>query len=53
MISGKIDAILVTKRVNYMYLSGFTGTAAILFISRDRAVLLTDFRYEEQAAPGS
>lgn len=49
MISGKIDAILVTKRVNYMYLSGFTGTAAILFISRDSAVLLTDFRYEEQA----
>lgn len=50
MASTDIDAVLVTKRVNYMYLSGFTGTAAILFISRERAVLLTDFRYVEQAA---
>lgn len=50
MASSNIDAVLVTKRVNYVYLSGFTGTAAILFISRERAVLLTDFRYVEQAA---
>jgi len=50
MASANIDAVLVTKRVNYMYLSGFTGTAAILFISRERAALLTDFRYVEQAA---
>ena len=44
------DAVLVTKRENYMYLSGFTGTSAVLFITEDRAVLLTDFRYVEQAA---
>jgi Xaa-Pro aminopeptidase len=50
MASADIGAVLVTKRVNYMYLSGFTGTSAILFISRERAVLLTDFRYVEQAA---
>lgn len=44
------DAALITKRVNYMYMSGFTGTSAILFISRNRAVLITDFRYTEQAS---
>ena len=44
------DAVLITKRENYMYLSGFTGTSACLFITGSRAVLLTDFRYVEQAA---
>lgn len=46
---GATGAVLVTKRVNYMYMSGFTGTSAILYISESRAVLLTDFRYVEQA----
>ncbi len=44
------DAALVTKRENYMYMSGFTGTSAILLITKSRALLLTDFRYVEQAA---
>ncbi len=44
------DAALITRRVNYMYMSGFTGTSAILYINHDRAVLITDFRYTEQAA---
>jgi len=44
------EAILITKHENYMYLSGFTGTSAVLFITNGRAVLLTDFRYVEQAA---
>jgi len=43
------EAVLITKRVNYMYISGFTGTSAIVYISENRAVLLTDFRYVEQA----
>lgn len=45
-----LEAVLITKRVNYMYMSGFTGTSAILYITCDRAVLITDFRYMEQAA---
>lgn len=45
-----IDGALITERVNYMYMSGFTGTSAILFIDENRAALLTDFRYVEQAA---
>lgn len=44
------DAVLITKRENYMYMSGFTGTSAVLFITEGRAVLLTDFRYVEQAS---
>jgi Xaa-Pro aminopeptidase len=45
----KLDAVLVTKRENYMYFSGFTGTSAWLVISENEAVLVTDFRYTEQA----
>jgi len=44
------DAALITKRENYMYLSGFTGTFANLIITQDSAFLITDFRYVEQAA---
>ena len=49
MAQKKLDAVLVTKRENYMYLSGFTGTSAFLVITGDEAVLVTDFRYTEQA----
>lgn len=44
------DALLVTKRENYIYLSGFTGTSAYLIITGSKALLMTDFRYTEQAA---
>jgi Xaa-Pro aminopeptidase len=44
------DAVFITQRENYMYMSGFTGTSAILFITDGKAVLLTDFRYVEQAS---
>lgn len=44
------DAAIITSRENYMYMSGFSGTSAVLYISARRAVLLTDFRYIEQAA---
>ncbi|GAB7386812.1 Xaa-Pro dipeptidase [Bacillaceae bacterium] len=46
----KIDGLLVTNPFNRRYLSGFTGTAGVLLITRERALLLTDFRYLEQAA---
>ena len=35
--------------VNRRYLSGFTGTNAYLLITRDDAVIATDFRYYDQA----
>ncbi len=44
-----IDAILVCKKENYLYLSGFTGTYAKLIITKTKAYLITDSRYIEQA----
>ena len=45
----EIDAILISTPENRHYLSGFVGTAGWLFISHERAILATDFRYTEQA----
>ena len=45
----ELDAILISSPENRRYLSGFTGSAGYLFISRSDAVLATDFRYTEQA----
>lgn len=45
----KIEGALITKRENYMYLSGFSGTSANLLITDKKAYLLTDFRYIEQS----
>ncbi|KNY26700.1 M24 family metallopeptidase [Pseudobacteroides cellulosolvens] len=44
-----IDAVLINKRENYFYLSGFTGSSAYLLISQEDAYLVTDFRYVEQS----
>lgn len=46
----ELDALLVTDLINVRYLTGFTGTNAILLVDSENAVLLTDFRYTEQAA---
>lgn len=45
-----IDIALVSKKANYTYLSGFTGTEASLLITMDHAFILTDSRYIEQAS---
>jgi Xaa-Pro aminopeptidase len=45
----QIDAYLVTKPENRMYLSGFSGSSGMLYITETQALLLTDFRYVEQA----
>jgi Xaa-Pro aminopeptidase len=47
-----LDAILLTQQENCRYISGFTGSsgpAATLLVSRDIAVLATDFIHFEQA----
>lgn len=44
-------SVLVTARSSVRYLSGFTGSAGALWIPLEGPpVLVTDFRYEEQAA---
>jgi Xaa-Pro aminopeptidase len=50
LVEKELDAALVSKRENYVYLSGFTGSSALLLITQKDAVLITDFRYVEQAA---
>lgn len=46
--SANIDGLLVTGSTNRRYMSGFTGSAGMLLITEDEALLLTDFRYIEQ-----
>jgi Xaa-Pro aminopeptidase len=44
-----LDALLVTHLPNIRYLSGFTGSAALLLVQADRTILISDFRYAAQA----
>jgi Xaa-Pro aminopeptidase len=44
-----LDALLVTHLPNIRYLTGFTGSAALLLVRADDALLVTDFRYATQA----
>ncbi|WP_174614805.1 M24 family metallopeptidase [Virgibacillus ihumii] len=44
-----IDGILITNDQNRRYMTGFTGTAGIVLISKSEAKLITDFRYVDQA----
>jgi len=59
MDEAKLDGLLVSVPVddpfgrhgeNRYWLSGFTGTAGMALVTRDRALLIADFRYTEQAA---
>jgi Xaa-Pro aminopeptidase len=44
-----LDGLLVTHLPNIRYLTGFSGSAALLLIRRRASVLITDFRYAAQA----
>ena len=44
-----LDALLVTHLPNIRYLTGFTGSAALLLVHAQGTVLVTDFRYQVQA----
>ncbi len=52
----ELDVLLVTAPVNVRYLTGFTGSNALLLIAagersqRPQQLFLTDFRYETQSA---
>jgi len=49
MTSHSLDAIIVAKPENRRYFSGFTGSAGLLLIDKQKQLLFTDFRYIEQA----
>ena len=40
-----LEALVVTHLPNIFYLTGFTGTAAIVVITKTKVSVLTDFRY--------
>lgn len=44
------EALLVTNLLNIRYLTGFTGSAALLFVLPDELVFVSDGRYKFQAA---
>lgn len=45
-----VDALVVTQLQNVRYLTGFTGSAGVLAVTRDGALLTTDGRYRTQSA---
>ncbi len=46
----EVDALVVTTLANVRYLSGFAGSAGVLTVTRDVALLTTDGRYRTQSA---
>jgi Xaa-Pro aminopeptidase len=44
-----LDALLVTHPPNIRYLTGFTGSAALLLVTLQRTIVITDPRYGIQA----
>jgi Xaa-Pro aminopeptidase len=45
-----LDGLLVTSLANVRYLSGFSGSSALLVVTARDVLLLTDFRYSIQAS---
>ena len=50
LTAAHIDGLVVTSLANIRYLTGFSGSAALVLASRSDVVLLTDFRYQTQVA---
>lgn len=46
----KVDGMLIMRPENRAYISGFTGSSAFILVGSAEPVLITDFRYTEQAA---
>ncbi len=50
LAADRVDALLVTSATNVSYLTGFTGDSSALLLARDRALIVSDGRYEAQIA---
>lgn len=46
----KLDAMIIVNPSNRRYISYFSGSAGVIYVSPKKQVLLTDFRYIEQAS---
>ena len=49
MVELNVDAVIVLDELNQHYLSEFAFTDGLLFITKNTAHLITDFRYYEMA----
>jgi Xaa-Pro aminopeptidase len=45
----KLDALVLTSEANVRYVSGFTGSESAVLLGKRSLVLVTDFRYVEEA----
>jgi Xaa-Pro aminopeptidase len=45
-----LDGMLITNPYNRRYMTGFTGTAGVVLVTKEKAIFITDFRYMEQAS---
>ena len=48
LTAAHVDGLLITSLPNIRYLTGFSGSSALLFVSVRDVVLITDFRYQTQ-----
>lgn len=44
-----LDALIITNPINRTYITGFKGSSGVAIVSKHEAILITDFRYTEQA----
>jgi Xaa-Pro aminopeptidase len=49
MSENGLDSLLVTRREDVRYLSGFSGSSGSVLVASGRSCLVTDFRYKVQA----
>ena len=50
LTAAHLDALLITSLANVRYLTGFSGSSALLLVTPRDTLLITDFRYQTQAA---
>ena len=49
LTAAHVDGLLVTSLANVRYLTGFSGSSALLLVTPRDTILVTDFRYQTQA----
>ncbi len=50
LTAAHVDGLLVSSLPNIRYLTGFSGSSALLFVSARDTLIITDFRYQTQIA---
>jgi Xaa-Pro aminopeptidase len=48
LTAAHVDGLLVTSLANIRYLTGFSGSSGLLFVTQRDALFITDFRYQTQ-----